>query len=106
MYIFYMGICFLKKAIDQADASVKLDLTDEEIKKFSYREQIDSELNKLEHELEEYVCRVKGFEHTQYYFEWLTKMENISQNRSDWKEQARICAIKLHPYFFNVRRKQ
>lgn len=101
MYIFYMGICFVKKAIDQADASIKMELTDEEAKHATYREKADRNISKIEELLQKYVCDVKGFEDAKYYVAWLKEMHHVSEAKSEWLQKARNYAYRLHPYILH-----
>lgn len=100
MYIFYLGFCSIKKAVNEADASIILDLLDEEVKKLSYRGKVDCKLKMIEDLFQDYVCEMKGFEHVSYFHNWMHEMEQISKSRTDWTDRIRLCALRLRPFVF------
>lgn len=100
MYTFYLGMRFLKKAIDQADASIQMDLTDEEAKDRTYREKADNNLCLMEKMFQDYVCDIKGFDDVSYYHCWLREMEHVAEIKTEWSEKARRCGSRLHSFVF------
>ena len=100
MYTFYLSLCFIKEAVEQADASIKLDFSDEEAKEMTYRKHVDNHLNELERGIQNYVCEVKGFENVKYYFEWLAGMNGVFKNKTGWEEKAKQYVSKIHSFVF------
>ena len=96
MYIFYMGICSLKKAIAQADANVRMDLTDDEASKMTYRKSIEDKLSQVEEQFQNYVCDIKGFEDASYYHHWLDEMEHVVRTKCEWFDKSTECSRIIH----------
>jgi len=98
LFAFYLGICNLHKAINQASASILMETDMNEEHFLSYQKKKEKKLDELYEAFKEYVYQIKVFENEGYLI-WVRKMSEETEN-TNICYAAKHCYVKIHSVIF------